>query len=722
MSSGPGEQAESLAFLMSNPAISNYISSTPAVSQLLNTVPGAAAAAAGFVAMNPYLYVAPVMSGGDPSGITSGPSGTFYITSTGPAIGNITVTGSNPIIPPDVEKPMFNTTGAKTTGYVEPVLTPLTTSIYTFSTISEAKEYLDSKVAVLNTPGLLQSGGYSVATKAIYDLLRSFTPEMLLKGDVELVNFYVLFMRLIIQINNSPVIKLEKEYLGNRFLDSDWEPSYGSSSEATYFRVIHLTSTKGYIIRILNAILNFCRPKLDHITAPQVSTFYIASKTPEPSPTFSEDVDTYFSNYIKELNGKIDEFKNQGEFLSVNSLINDVINSITTVINKIKLGLLSANKVGENPNIIAKKNLANLYRPSVLNAITVYVTKLNNLYTEIQKIKDTIASETKSRSNPATVVQSMQGSFSALTNPTSSQYGRAVNDIYNKTLTQVYNLLSIGSTDQAQILIRDVISKINTSNGATGATGAQSGGGPSLTDIIGSLSSLNNSIGTSSPSGPSGSSNALLGDIIPANEPLDTSRLELDSLSGPSGPSGSSGAVIVIPGFTVSGASTPSGAQVTGAQVTGAQVTGAQATGTQATGAIDIPNPIDLISTRATGADISGATGTDLSGASGADLSGTDLSGTDLSGATGPRAVGQPLFLSAQAFFTPLMNMFTKLMEKTGAEEPPPPPPEEPVEEEPVEEEPVENAENAGNSTVNNSNVGGGKRKRKTRRRLKARK
>ena len=131
MSSGPGDhaahQAESLAFLMSNPEISNYILTTPAVSQLLNSVPGAAAAAAGFVAMNPYLFVPPVMSGGDPSGITSGPSGTYFITSTGPAIDNISVTGPvRSIIPENIPSPIFNTTGA-VTGAVAPATGALAT-------------------------------------------------------------------------------------------------------------------------------------------------------------------------------------------------------------------------------------------------------------------------------------------------------------------------------------------------------------------------------------------------------------------------------------------------------------------------------------------------------------------------------------------------------------------------------------------------------------------
>ncbi|NDA63016.1 MAG: ribosome biogenesis GTP-binding protein YsxC [Chitinophagia bacterium] len=71
------------------------------------------------------------MSGGNPSGITSGPSGTYFITSTGPAIENIRVTGPvSSIIPVDVPSPIFNVTGAVTesvssTEYVEPVLTPI---------------------------------------------------------------------------------------------------------------------------------------------------------------------------------------------------------------------------------------------------------------------------------------------------------------------------------------------------------------------------------------------------------------------------------------------------------------------------------------------------------------------------------------------------------------------------------------------------------------------
>jgi len=559
MSSAAGEQAKSLAFLMSNPAISTYISTTPAVSKLFNDVPGAAAAAAGFVAMNPYLFVPPVMSGGNPSGITSGPSGTYFITSTGPAIENIRVTGPvSSIIPVDVPSPIFNVTGAVTesvssTEYVEPVLTPIAKSSYTFVTISETKKYLDSKVAILNTPGLLQSGGYSVATKAIFDVLSACHPDIVLKEGLEVVNFYIMFTKLNIQIDNCKALKLEENYLKDRFLSNSRWFVYGNFTEeenVTYFRACLLSEKdEGFISLSLKAIRNFCNPKLEFVKIPNISRTTLLRNLSEPSPTLGQDIDIYLNTYTRKLNDIINEFIIQGEFLSANSFINHILQMITEVINKFKRHLSIANNDMLGSDSIYKKNIAIAYRPSVLNSIILYLSKLTNFYTEVKIINDKIISETTSRSNPATVVQSMQGSFSDLSDSASPKYSIAVNNIYDKTLTEAYNLLSIGSAAKAVTLIRDVINKINSSNRATGA---QSGGGPSITDIIDNLNNLNNSIGSNNPSGPSGSSNTLLGGIIPPIEPLDISRLELNNLPGPSGssgPSGPSGSIVVIPGI-----------------------------------------------------------------------------------------------------------------------------------------------------------------------------
>ena len=554
-------------------------------------------------------------------------------------------------------------------------------------------------------------------------------------SDVEIVTLYLTLTNIMLKLRHCEAKKQEDRYLGDRFIPRDVSPwfSLHPSSPRTYYRVeLLINSSLSYamIPVTLNRINMYCVPVFrNRVIVPPTSKIAAANVilseeqiklfSPEPNPNFGQEFDLEAAENIRILRNRMDEFINQGEYISGMTFILSIVGFISSIINRLKYELKIAQSTIDNATqSLLKANMAAVFRPSVLNALTTYLNKLSSVFIEVNSLKDKLVSSMQSKSNPATIVDSMQSNFSALSNPSSVQYSTAVNTIYDKTVKEVYNLLSIGANDKAQTLIGDVINKMSTSNGATGA---QRGGNASVSGVLGSLNELSSAIRTDNPSGPSGSTNSLLGNIIPQTEPLDTSTLVLNFSAGPSGPSGSSGATVVIPGINVSG---PTGAMVaTGAMAATDAVVATGATGADLSGA----SGADLSgATGATGADLSGASGADLSGASGADLSGASVA---------PPVVqtrGLAPFLSVHSFFSPLLDMIRappKVEETPEATEEivePEETGEEGEEGETGETGEGENVENTGNAPMNNSSGGGKKgkapKKRKTRRRLKVRK